>query len=148
MACCLVGTNPLSEPVLEYRYLDPWELNFSEILIEMYIYSFKKMHFKMSWNWWPFYLGINVLKYYLWLAAILLRGEWVDADSLKNLKRHQFWKKYLVSWPWNKHQSWPWNGFTKTRVVDPNIQLFSWGVLWIFYCHMYVSLYIWICVYV
>ena len=25
MACCLTGTEPLSEPMLEYRQLDPWE---------------------------------------------------------------------------------------------------------------------------
>ena len=36
--------------------------NFSEILIEIYILSFKKMHFKLSSdNWRPFCLGHNVL---------------------------------------------------------------------------------------
>ena len=36
--------------------------NFSEILIEIYIFSFAKMHFKLSsGNWRPFCLGLNVL---------------------------------------------------------------------------------------
>ena len=39
----------------------PLGTNFSEILIEIYIYTFKKMHLKMSsGNWWPFCLGLNV----------------------------------------------------------------------------------------
>ena len=40
----------------------PLGTNFSEILIEIYVFLFKKMHFKMSsGNWWPFCLGLNVL---------------------------------------------------------------------------------------
>ena len=37
--------------------------NFSEICIEMYIFSFKKMHLKVSFGKWrPFCLGLNVMK--------------------------------------------------------------------------------------
>ena len=37
--------------------------NFSEILIEILTFSFKKMHLKISSaKWWPFCLGLNVLK--------------------------------------------------------------------------------------
>ena len=40
----------------------PLGTNFSEILIEIYIFSFKKMHFKISSaKWRPFCLGLNVL---------------------------------------------------------------------------------------
>ena len=40
----------------------PLGTNFNEILIEMYIFSFKKMHLKMlSVKWHPLCLGINVL---------------------------------------------------------------------------------------
>ena len=40
----------------------PSETNFSEILIEIHTFSFKKMHFKMSsGKWRPFSLGLNVL---------------------------------------------------------------------------------------
>ena len=36
--------------------------NFSEILSEIHIFSFKKMHLKMSSaKWWPICLGLNVL---------------------------------------------------------------------------------------
>ena len=37
--------------------------NFSEMLIEIHTFSFKKIHLKMSsGKWWPFCLGLNVLK--------------------------------------------------------------------------------------
>ena len=36
--------------------------NFSEILIEICIFSFKKMHLKLSGKWPPFCLGLNVLR--------------------------------------------------------------------------------------
>ena len=40
--------------------------NFSEILSEMYTFSFKKMHLKMSGRWRPFCLGLNVLTHVIW----------------------------------------------------------------------------------
>ena len=43
--------------------IGPLGINFSEILIEIYTFSFKKMHLKMSsGKWRPFCLGLNVLK--------------------------------------------------------------------------------------
>ena len=36
--------------------------NFSEILIKMYTFSFKKMHLKMSGKWRSFCLGLNVIQ--------------------------------------------------------------------------------------
>ena len=43
--------------------IGPLETNFGEILIEIYIFSFKKMHLKMSsGDWRPFCLSFNVLK--------------------------------------------------------------------------------------
>ena len=42
--------------------IGPLDTNFSKILIEIHIFSFKKIHFKMSSpKWWPFCLGLNVL---------------------------------------------------------------------------------------
>ena len=42
--------------------IGPLGTNFSEILIEIHIFSFKKMHFKMSSaKWRPFCLGLNVI---------------------------------------------------------------------------------------
>ena len=46
----------------EILLIGPMGTNFSEILIEIYIFSFKKMNLKMSsGNWKPFCLGLNVL---------------------------------------------------------------------------------------
>ena len=43
--------------------IGPSGTNFSEILIEIYTFSFKKMHLKgSSAKWRPFCLGLNVLK--------------------------------------------------------------------------------------
>ena len=42
--------------------IGPLGTNFSEILIEILTFPFKKMHLKMSFaKWWPFCLGLNVL---------------------------------------------------------------------------------------
>ena len=51
----------------------PWGTNFSEILIEIHAFSFKKMHLKLSSaKWHPFCLDLNVLSQYWfrwWLAT-------------------------------------------------------------------------------
>ena len=42
--------------------IGPLGTNFNEILNEIYSFSFKKMHLKMSsGKWWPFCLSLNVL---------------------------------------------------------------------------------------
>ena len=47
--------------------IGPSETNFSEIIIEIHTFSFKKMHLKMSsGKWQPFCLGLNVLTAYNW----------------------------------------------------------------------------------
>ena len=44
--------------------IGPLRTNFSEILIEIYVFSFKKIHLKLSSGiWLPFCLGLNVLKH-------------------------------------------------------------------------------------
>ena len=43
--------------------IGPLWTNFSELFIEILTFSFKKIHLKMSsGKWWPFCLGLNVLK--------------------------------------------------------------------------------------
>ena len=44
-------------------WIGPLGANFSEILIEIYTFSFRKMHLKMSGKWRPFCLGLNVLMF-------------------------------------------------------------------------------------
>ena len=46
----------------EILSIEPLGINFSEILIEIHTFSFKKMHLKMSsGKWQPFCLGLNVV---------------------------------------------------------------------------------------
>ena len=55
---------------------EPLETNFSEILIEIIIFSVKKMHLKMtSGNWWPFCLGLNELLPVSWVTFIHVLGK-------------------------------------------------------------------------
>ena len=47
----------------EILLIGPWGTNFSEILIQIQTFSFKKMHLKMaSAKWRPFCLSLNVLR--------------------------------------------------------------------------------------
>ena len=47
----------------EILLIGPSGTNFREIVIEIHTFSFKKMHLKMlSGKWWPFCLGLNVLR--------------------------------------------------------------------------------------
>ena len=58
MACCLAGAKPLSEPMMAYCYFGPMGTDVIEILIEIYIFSFKKMHLNLwSGNLRPFCLN-------------------------------------------------------------------------------------------
>ena len=63
MACLLDGAKPLSERTnAGILLIGPLGINFSEIVIEIYIFSFKKMHLKMSYGKWrPFCLSHNEL---------------------------------------------------------------------------------------
>ena len=56
--------------------IEPLGTNFSEILIEIHIFWFKKMHLKMSSaKWCPFCLGLNVL---MQLFDIALSSDWTS----------------------------------------------------------------------
>ena len=56
MACHLVGAKPLSEPMLGcLLFIRPFKKIVSEILVEIHIFLFKKIHMKgSSGNWPPF----------------------------------------------------------------------------------------------
>ena len=58
----------------EILLIGPLETNFSEILIEIQTFSFKKMHLKISSaKWRPFCLGLNVLKdKQIWCKIIVI----------------------------------------------------------------------------
>ena len=61
------GLSPSRRQAIIWTYagillIRPWGKNFSEVLIEIYGFSFKKMHLKMSSaKCRPFCLGLNVL---------------------------------------------------------------------------------------
>ena len=65
--------------------IGPLGTNFSEILSEIHIFSFKKMHLKTSSaKWRPFCLGPNVLKMHVLMPPIKLPGG-LSTDSHPDL---------------------------------------------------------------
>ena len=75
MACRLIGTEPLSEPMQEYRLIGTLRINFREILIRIQAFSSKEMHLKMdSAKWRPFHLGPNVLMILKYTNAWYMTG--------------------------------------------------------------------------
>ena len=69
----------------EILLIGPLGTNFSEILIEIHTFSFKKMHFKMSsGKWRPFCLGLSVLIYTRYLINSWVAGglRWHDTHVM------------------------------------------------------------------
>ena len=72
----------------------PLGANFSEIAIGMHLFSFKKMHLKLSsGKWRPFCLGLNVLKHYknytdVWL---LISSKYQRFHSTKSFENVVIW---------------------------------------------------------
>ena len=62
MACRLFGVKPSSEPNAGILLIGPLGANFNEILIEIHIFSFKKMS---SGKWWPCCLSLKALTFAL-----------------------------------------------------------------------------------
>ena len=64
--------------------IGPWGTNFSEILIGIHTFSFKKINLKMSSaKWRPFHLGLKVLNAE---AAVITMTWWTDRYHLKVTK--------------------------------------------------------------
>ena len=60
----------------------PWGTNFSEIFIGNQIFSFKKMHLKISSaKWRPVYLGLNVLIYICLTANYNFHQNWIVNET-------------------------------------------------------------------
>ena len=65
--------------------------NFSEILIEILTFSFKKMHLKvLSAKWQPFCLGLNVL------ISARRRGPW--GDTVQKWQQLQYYIEVGIKW--------------------------------------------------
>ena len=70
------------------RYLNQWRdavnwtimKKFNEIFIQMYTFSFKKIHLKIaSGKWWPFCLGLNVIEQQQYPLLCITRCSSFDA---------------------------------------------------------------------
>ena len=67
--------------------IGPLGTNFSEILIKIYAFSFKKMHLKMSGKWQPFCNSLNGLmssKYDLWSTFATARLQQISCSIIGN----------------------------------------------------------------
>ena len=74
--------------------IKPFGTNFSEILIEIHTFSFKKMHLKLlSAKWRPFCLGLNVLSRAYQVGFSYLHNVISYIDNTASL----FWNIHLLS---------------------------------------------------
>ena len=95
MACRLDGDKPLTEPMPNIDNCT-LRINFSEILIKIHIFSFKKMPLKMSSEKWrPSCLGLNQLTnlyvlavFEYWFCALQWRHN--GRDSVSNHQPHDY----------------------------------------------------------
>ena len=72
--------------------IGPLGTNFSEIFSEIQLFSFKKMHLKMSSvKWRPFYCGLNVLTVTIWSPQFL----WSDPGGMRKCKNN-IWSKKTI----------------------------------------------------
>ena len=81
--------------------IGPWGTNFSEILIGIQIFSFKKIHLKItSAKWRLFCLGLNVLRISSCAVAIsiVLRGFiWYMCSYPSSWSLHWHWDNYMIT---------------------------------------------------
>ena len=72
--------------------IGPLGTNFSEILIGIQTFSFKKMHFKMpSEKWRPSCLSLNVLKWRLPKRRPFCSGFWALNDQQQSMDSSKYW---------------------------------------------------------
>ena len=72
--------------------IEPLGANFSEILIEILTFSFKKMRFKVaSAKWRPFCLGLNGLSIWVLLVTLLSWCEYVRTPMMINQHWFRLW---------------------------------------------------------
>ena len=74
--------------------IGPFRTHFSEILMVIHTFPFKKMHLKMlTGKWWPFCLGVNVLTH--WgrdkMAAV---SQTTLSNAFSGMKMLEFWLRF------------------------------------------------------
>ena len=95
--------------------------NFSEILSEIHIFSFRKLHLKMSsGKWWLFCLSLNVLRLLLHLP-----GEQLSFDCNKRAKYswlcQKMYHRVVNCWYHIYKQDRRWNADKPSAALDPYI---------------------------
>ena len=91
------GLSPQRRPAIIWTnagilLIGPLGTNFSEILIKIYTFSFKKMHLKMSGKWQPFCLILNVLTHLkIWYWSI-------SQTPLDFIDGYLVFKWFMVTW--------------------------------------------------
>ena len=92
--------------------IGPLGTNFSEILIEIHTFSFKKMHFKLSsGKWRPFCLGLNVLSKKrraptAWHGSKTSLEAWYDATYNSPLFCIELTPTQKTIWGWGFLEQW------------------------------------------
>ena len=92
----LTGAKPLYKPMLDYLLIGPSGTNFSEILIGILTFSFKKMCLKVSSaERRPFCVGLNVLMLHPLIRAMLYIRKITMALLLSNNRACQCYCSYI-----------------------------------------------------
>ena len=101
----------------------PLGTNLCEILIEIYIFSFKKMHLKMwSGNWQPFCRGLNVLSSHLLSLSASFYPEL--------LASHQMAINTKMAIPLQKKFSKAFSWLKPLCIISNLIEFCCWGNSW------------------
>ena len=89
--------------------IGPWGTNFSEILIGIHTFSFKKIHLKMSSaKWRPFFLGLNVFNrqptgVFVFRRKNTYTGRPTKVSFLTSASSSQIQPLMMMIYVWSKH---------------------------------------------
>ena len=107
----------------EILLIGPLETKFSEILIKIHTFSFKKIHFKMSsGKWRPFSLGLNVLSHrgrVPCICAIELGHPWFRIGLAACLAPSHYLDQFWIIVNWTHGNKLKWNSNQRTTIFKP-----------------------------
>ena len=72
MACRLFGDNPLSDSMLDYCHLEPWEQISMKFLLQLQHFHSRKCIWKCRLPWQSFCLSLNVLDLIIWSIMMII----------------------------------------------------------------------------
>ena len=102
------------------NWTEPLRTNFSEILIKILTFSFKKIHFKVSSaKWQPFCLGLNVLTH---RGLNKMSGDdilkWVYMDENLDIFKWVYMDENLIMFHMMSMKLFPWCAVEKSVLVQ------------------------------